>query len=207
MRLCRFGLVVVLNCFVVESILATDDVAIPSLDFSYGDIKSWADQLQTMLSSQISTNYVVTLNCELPEIIVPDRVTNVVDRSMYDEALTSFKSEVVIKRKLRDSFTQTKFPLRYVTLCSTLDFIDNAFCSQSKITGNVITIQMFPSRLQFELYKSNDAKKTGLIPFESADSFERVKTAFSGEWYIVLAPPELHHEFHRLVKEISSIPD
>ena len=68
--------------------------------------------------------------------------------------------------------------------------------SKTAIHENEIAIRLFPPRLQFELYSLREAK---LIPFVSASPFERVKITLVGKGYLVLAPPELHREFRRIV--------
>ena len=67
MSIYSFICIAVLNCFALEVALATNSVVISRVHFWPGDIEIFANQLQAILSEQVSTNYVVTLNCDLPE--------------------------------------------------------------------------------------------------------------------------------------------
>ena len=198
MSIYRLFCVVILNCLVLKAALATNSVVISRVSFSSGDIESVANQLRVILSAQVSTNYVVSLNCDLPKIVIPNSVTNIVDSTLYNNTLSSFRNEITAKYE--GDITEPTF--RYVTLRCALDFIDEAFRCKSEIIGNEITIRLFPSRLQFELYSSKAAKRTGLVTFVVASPFERVKITSVEKGYLVLAPPERHHEFHRLVRRL-----
>jgi hypothetical protein len=65
--------------------LATNSVVISRVSFSSGDIESVANQLRAILSAQVSTNYVVSLNCDLPKIVIPNSVTVLAPPELHRE--------------------------------------------------------------------------------------------------------------------------
>ena len=194
--------VVIFICFAVEVSQARDHCVISNINFSCGNISDWTNCLQGALTSQVSTNYIVTLNYDLPDIIVPSCVTGLVGRLLYDETISSLKKEIETNRKVEN----VKMPLRYVTLDSLLCFLDEVFSSQSEVNGYDVTVRLFPSRLQFMLYDFRAGRRIGFMPFSVASPFSRVKAIFLGEkGNLILAPPELHQKSHQLLKELEGI--